>query len=80
MYITIEISYYPLVADYNQPVEELLAILKNQADISVEIGSMSTQIGGKYDQVMELITTSMKELMEKYPSVFNLKIANACKI
>lgn len=80
MHITIEISYYPFVADFNQPVEELLALLKNQVGISVEIGSMSTQIGGDYDQVMELITTSMKELMEKYPSVFNLKIANACKI
>lgn len=80
MNISIEISYYPLVSDFNQPVEELLAILKSNTAISVDIGSMSTLIGGEYDQVMELITTSMKQLMEKYPSVFNLKIANACKI
>jgi len=80
MYITVEISYYPLVADYCQPVEELLEILKQQTGISVDTGVMSTQIGGEYEPVMRLLGISMKQLMEKYPSVFTLKIANACKV
>lgn len=79
MHITVEISYYPLVAAYDQPVLELLDLLKNQPGISVEPGTMSTLIGGEYEAVMQLLTSAIKQMIEKYPSVFNLKIANACE-
>ena len=80
MHITVELSYYPLTDAYDKPVLELLELIKNQADISVEVGTMSTLLSGEYDQVMALLNSSMKQLMQKYPSVFNLKIANACEV
>jgi len=80
MHITVEISYYPLVADYGQPVLELLSLLENRAGVSVEAGVMSTLLSGEYEIVMGLLNRSMKQLMQKYPSVFSLKVANACEL
>lgn len=80
MYITVEISYYPLVDGYDQPVFELLELLGKHPQLRVEPGTMSTLIAGEYDAVMLLLSQSMKTLMANYPSVFNLKIANACEV
>lgn len=80
MHITVEISYYPLADQYDQPVFELLDLLKNHPEISIEVGTMSTLLGGEYEPVMDLLNNAMKQLMQKYPSVFSLKIANACEV
>ncbi|WP_321288578.1 thiamine-binding protein [uncultured Sunxiuqinia sp.] len=80
MHITVEISYYPLVTNYYQPVFELVELLKKHENLSIAVGTMSTQIGGNYDVVMPVLNNCMKQLMQKYPSVFNLKIANACEL
>ncbi len=80
MHITVEISYYPLVNDYDQPVHELLKLLKNQPEISTEVGTMSTLLSGEYEPVMNLLNRAIKQLMQKYPSVFTIKIANACEV
>ena len=80
MHITVEISYYPLLTNYEQAIFELLDLLKDQSDISVQTATMSTLISGEYDAVMSLLVNGMKQLMMKYPSVFNLKVANACEV
>lgn len=80
MYITVEISYYPLLERYEEPVNELLALLDKQADVETETGTMSTLLRGEYEPVMALLAGTMRQLMDKYPSVFNLKISNSCEI
>ncbi len=80
MYITVEISYYPLVEKYSGAVQQLLDLLSVSSQISVETGVMSTLISGEYETVMGILQNSLRPLMEKYPSVFVLKIANACKV
>jgi len=78
MGITVEISYYSLAEDYGNPVKEFLHALNGNENITVIPGVMSTVIAGEYDQVMRLLTETVRPFMEKYPSVFILKIANAC--
>ncbi|WP_372773695.1 hypothetical protein [Mangrovibacterium sp.] len=80
MHITVEISYYPLLERYEVPVKELLALLENHPEVEAEVGGMSTLLGGEYNDVMNLLTTSMRQLMQSYPSVFNLKISNSCEL
>ncbi|MCW0483410.1 thiamine-binding protein [Gaoshiqia sediminis] len=80
MQITVEISYYALIDQYDKPVLELLELLKNQSGIRVEVGTMSTLLSGDYESVMTLVNSHMKTMMKQYPSVFNLKIANACAL
>lgn len=79
MEITVEISYYALQEDYNFPVSEFLNKISKNQKITVETGVMSTVISGGYDEVMLLLVQTIKPFMEKYPSVFTLKIANACQ-
>ena len=80
MQITLEISYYPLVDKYDEPVKKLIGKMRENERVNIEAGVMSTMISGNYDDVMDMVMRSMKSLMEEYPSVFNLKISNACKI
>ncbi len=68
------------MSNYDQPVFELVELLKKHEHLSIAVGTMSTQIGGNYDVVMNALNNCMKQLMRKYPSVFNLKIANACEV
>jgi uncharacterized protein YqgV (UPF0045/DUF77 family) len=79
MEITVEISYYPLKDNYLAPVEHFIQELEENPGITVEPGTMSTLISGRYEDVMELLHRKLKLFMEKYPSVFALKISNACK-
>lgn len=79
MIVTVEISYYPLTEDYSRPVNCFLEKI-SKSNITIEEGKMSTILIGEYKIIMELLNNSIYELMEKYPSVFNIKISNSCPI
>ena len=79
MEITVEISYYPLGGDYKKPVNDFIELLSKNQNISIAPGVMSSMITGEYDDVMYILTGVIKSFMDQYPSVFTLKIANACK-
>jgi uncharacterized protein YqgV (UPF0045/DUF77 family) len=79
MEITVEIGYYPLMKDYEKPVERFIEKLAENKKIALESGTMSSLLTGNYDDVMELLNRQLKPFLEKYPSVFTLKISSACK-
>jgi uncharacterized protein YqgV (UPF0045/DUF77 family) len=78
MIVTVEISYYPLTESYNAAIDSFIEKLSEHDRITVETGKMSTILIGNYGEFMHVLTQSMGELMEKNPSVFNLKISNSC--
>ncbi len=80
MIITAEISYYPLSGDIDNPVNSFIEELRSKKDISVETGRMSTIVSGDFEKVMSLLKDSMAKLMKEYPSVFTLKVSNACPV
>jgi uncharacterized protein YqgV (UPF0045/DUF77 family) len=77
--ITVEIGYYPLMDDYEKAVECFIEKLAENKKISFESGTMSSLLTGNYEDVMELLNQQLKPFLEKYPSVFTLKISSACK-
>jgi uncharacterized protein YqgV (UPF0045/DUF77 family) len=79
MEITVEISYYPLTDDYRIAVDEFIKEISSNKKISVEKGTMSSLITGQFDDVMVMITQKLKLFMNRYNSVFSLKISNSCK-
>ena len=79
MNVSIEINYYPLVEDFTVPINNFVRQLTN-SNIIIETGKMSTIIIGEFSEVMRLLTKAMSELMNNYPSVFNIKISNACMV
>lgn len=79
MEITVEIGYYPLMDNYEKPVEDFIEKLAENKKITIEYGTMSSLLAGRYEDVMELLNRQLKPFLEKYSSVFTLKISNACK-
>jgi uncharacterized protein YqgV (UPF0045/DUF77 family) len=79
MIVSVEISYYPLIEDYNKPIDNFIRKIDNPG-ITLNTGTMSTVVTGDYVEVMQLLTQAMGDLMNDYPSVFNLKISNSCII
>ncbi|HKK58973.1 MAG TPA: thiamine-binding protein [Salinivirga sp.] len=80
MFISVEISYYPLENNYDQPVSEFIERLNQMPDINTEVGSMSTLITGEYRKVMDALDALMSHFFENYSSVFNVKISNSCPV
>ena len=79
MKITVEIGYYPLMKDYEKPVKSFLEKLAENKKIILKCGTMSSLLTGSYEEVMNLLNCQLKSYLEKYPSVFTMKISSACK-
>ncbi|MGC9355085.1 MAG: hypothetical protein ACP5D9_14660 [Mariniphaga sp.] len=79
MEITVEIGYYPLMDDYEKPVERFIEKLAENKKIALKSGTMSSLLTGSYEEVMNLLNRQLKPFLEEYPSVFTLKISSACK-
>ncbi|HOP49015.1 MAG TPA: YkoF family thiamine/hydroxymethylpyrimidine-binding protein [Ignavibacteriales bacterium] len=77
MQISVEISYYPLVDDYLNVIKSYIERINEFKNLEIKTSKLSTLIVGEYGDVMQLLNITMKEYMEKYPSVFNLKVVYA---
>ena len=77
MRTSIEISYYPLKEEFIPPIQSFIDRLNTYSEISVETNGMSTQVFGKYDDVMAIVTKEMKAAMELPYSIFVMKVINA---
>jgi uncharacterized protein YqgV (UPF0045/DUF77 family) len=60
MDIGVEISLYPLHADFAPVIHEFLARLNAQAGLRVVTNSMSTQVFGPYEQVMATLQRELR--------------------
>lgn len=74
MQATVEISMYPLHQDYEQRVLAFLEQINSYPTIQVETNGVSTQLFGKYEDLMHLLSTEMKEVLENQHTMFVLKI------
>ena len=77
MYVSAEISYYPLGGELNAPIDRFLERVR-ESGLDCDTSAMSTVITGEFGALMDLLRDAMGELMEDHPSVFTLKISNAC--
>ena len=80
MNITVEISYYPLKDKANEAISLFLQKLENIKDFDYTIQTMSTLLVGDYNEIMTFLTKNIFSIMEQFPSVFVLKISNACPV
>ncbi len=77
MNVSIDISYYPLKDEFIPPIKDFIDRLNTYNNIAVRTNGMSTQVFGKYFEVMEILTNEIHESFELPHSVFILKIINA---
>ena len=64
MDIGVEISLYPLRQDFVPPIREFLARLNARPHLRVTTNSMSTQVFGAYEDVMEALRHDMRATLE----------------
>jgi uncharacterized protein YqgV (UPF0045/DUF77 family) len=75
MKIAIEISMYPFQPDYEAPILAFIGRLSTYEGIQVEVNSMSTQLFGLYDILMDAIKKEVKSTFEeKMTTVMVMKI------
>lgn len=77
MEVAVDISLYPLDADFIPPIKDVIARLNEHDDLSVTTNPMSTQIRGDFDVVMDALRQELRTTFEQVPkAVFAIKILN----
>ena len=77
MQTTIEISNYPLNADYIPPIQNFIDRINTHANITVKVNATSTHIVGELDEVMPILQQEIKTSFEKYGKmIFVMKVLN----
>lgn len=69
MHLSVEISKYPLADDYITPIKGFIEQLNRYPDLKVLTNTMSTQVFGEYDTVMQALQACIKWSFEHYGKV-----------
>lgn len=77
MKTSVEISYYPLKAEYIPLIKNFIERINKYPELVVRTNTMSTQIFGEYDNVMDALKTEIKVSFQNPHSIFVMKIINA---
>lgn len=77
MDVAVDISLYPLDADFIPPIKDVIDRLNAYDDISVVTNPLSTQLRGEYGAVMAALKTEIGRTFEAVPkAVFAIRILN----
>jgi uncharacterized protein YqgV (UPF0045/DUF77 family) len=75
MDIAVEISLYPLDADFVPPIKEFIDRLQAHRQLKVVTNSMSTQVFGAYEDVFSALTRELRmDFQRERKTVFVLKV------
>ncbi|HTT02686.1 MAG TPA: hypothetical protein VMG11_11435 [Steroidobacteraceae bacterium] len=75
MQVGVEISLYPLAADYTPAIKAFLERLQGVAGLKVVTTSLSTQVFGSYEAVLETLGREMHTTLGQVDrAVFVLKV------
>lgn len=75
MRIAVDISLYPLDADYVPPIKDFIARLNTHPGLRVETNAMSTQVAGEHDVVFAALAAETKATFANGSrSVFVMKV------
>ena len=69
MNITVDISMYPLDADYKPAIKSFIRELRKHDGLTLVTNQMSTQINGEYDAVMAAINNCIRDSMQQQDKV-----------
>jgi uncharacterized protein YqgV (UPF0045/DUF77 family) len=77
MKVAVDISLYPLDADFIPPIKDVIERLNSYPGLQVVTNPMSTQLRGEYAEVMAALTTEIGTTFERVPkAVFAIRILN----
>ena len=77
MKVAVDISLYPLDADFIPPIKDVIERFNAHPGLQVVTNPMSTQVRGEYAEVMAALTTEIGTTFERVPkAVFAIRILN----
>ncbi len=77
MKIAVDISLYPLNADFIPPIKDVIDRLNAHDSLEVWTNAMSTQVVGEFDDVMDALKKEIGTTFEQIPKgVFVMKMFN----
>jgi len=77
MKVAVDISLYPLDADFIPPIKDVIARLNEHKRLEVWTNAMSTQVVGEFDDVMDALRQEIGATFQQLPkAVFAIKILN----
>ena len=77
MQVAVDISLYPLDADFIPPIKSIIDRLEQHDSITIERNRMSTQLRGDFDDVMPILSAEIRKTFVDVPkAVFAIKILN----
>ena len=75
MRIAVDISLYPLDADFVPPIKDFIERLNRNPGLRVETNAMSTQVAGEHDVVFAAIAAETRATFETSArAVFVMKV------
>ena len=78
MKASVEISMYPLTSSYEAPILDFIKRLNAHPQLTIRTNTMSTQVFGEYEALMQIVTREIKQSFEDHPSVVMvMKVINA---
>jgi uncharacterized protein YqgV (UPF0045/DUF77 family) len=66
MKLSVEISMYPLKDEYIPAIQNFIDRLNSHPELQILTNTMSTQIFGDYDVVMDIIKQEMRKSYEQF--------------
>ncbi|QFT55218.1 hypothetical protein [Microbulbifer sp. THAF38] len=66
MQLSAEISMYPLKDEYIPSIQAFIERLNSHSDLRVITNTMSTQIFGEYDLLMDILKIEMRKSYEQF--------------
>lgn len=77
MKVAVDISLYPLDADFIPPIKDVIERLNTHETLEIWTNAMSTQVVGEFDEVMDALRQEVAATFEQVPkAVFAIKILN----
>lgn len=77
MQVSIDVSLYPLNEKFIPLINEFINDLKKYNNIEIRTNSISTQLYGEFDDLMNILKIEIEKTFKKeINSVLNLKIVN----
>ena len=77
MPVSVDISLYPLKENFIAPIDDFIASLQKYENIEVRTNSISTQLFGEYDIIMDILKKEISKTFDIEENVvLNIKIVN----
>ena len=77
MPVSVDISLYPLKENFITPIDDFIASLQKYENIEVKMNSISTQLFGDYDIIMDILKREVSKTLDNEKNVvLNIKIVN----